>query len=192
MAKKNDQRDMADDIIGLIREGTKKWTKTRKAEERSPASRSYRYARMTRERGVSFKEAAAEIMEEAYMKVSGNGAVAGQRPADHVRRAPHIQKVTGKQLDGRIISRRHCCPTIMKETGVDWDVVYDARGHFNEPHGGEQLRHRHPGGARLSRGLPRSRTRRCRASAKRRSRPAARAAISARCCSSKRKASIRC
>ena len=22
------------------------------------------------------------------------------------------------------------------ETGVGWDVVYDARGHFNEPHAG--------------------------------------------------------
>ena len=67
MAKKSDRpRDMANDIIGVVREGTKKWTKTRKAEERSPASRSYRDARMTRERGVSFKEAAAEIMEQAY------------------------------------------------------------------------------------------------------------------------------
>ena len=64
MAKKSDRpRDLANDIIGLVREGTKKWTKTRKAEERSPASRSYRTQRMTRERGVSFKEAAAEIME---------------------------------------------------------------------------------------------------------------------------------
>ena len=49
---------MANDIIGLVREGTKKWTRTRKAEERNPASRAYRMTRMTRERGVSFKEAA--------------------------------------------------------------------------------------------------------------------------------------
>jgi hypothetical protein len=42
MAKKSDRpRDLANDIIGLVREGTKKWTRTRKAEERSPASRSY-------------------------------------------------------------------------------------------------------------------------------------------------------
>jgi hypothetical protein len=74
MPKKNDRpRDMANDIIGLIREGTKKWTRTRKAEERSPASRSYRCSRMTRDRGVSFKDAAAQIMEAAYLKASGNG-----------------------------------------------------------------------------------------------------------------------
>ena len=54
MAKKSDRpRDMANDIIGAIRAGTSKWTKTRKTEERSPASRRYRYSRMTRERGVS-------------------------------------------------------------------------------------------------------------------------------------------
>src|SRR6267154_723021 len=36
MAKKSDRpRDMANDIIGAIREGTKKWTRTVKAEERS-------------------------------------------------------------------------------------------------------------------------------------------------------------
>ena len=60
MAKKSDRpRDMANDIIGAIRAGTTKWTKTRKTEERSPASRRYRYSRMTRERGISLKEAAA-------------------------------------------------------------------------------------------------------------------------------------
>ena len=61
MAKKSDRpSDMANDIIGAIRAGTSKWTRTRKTEERSPASRRYRYARMTRERGISLKEAAAE------------------------------------------------------------------------------------------------------------------------------------
>src|SRR6516225_23140 len=68
-------RDMANDIIGLVREGTKKWTRTVKAEERNPSSRSYRMTRMTRERGVSFKEAAWEVMETAYMQASGNGAL---------------------------------------------------------------------------------------------------------------------
>jgi hypothetical protein len=27
----------------------------------------------------------------------------------------------------------------LTETGVDWDVVYDARGHFNEPHDGRSF-----------------------------------------------------
>ena len=78
---------MAADIIGAIREGTKKWTRTVKSEERSPASRYYRHARMTRERGVSVKDAAAQIMEQAYRKVSGRRPASGQRASDHVRGA---------------------------------------------------------------------------------------------------------
>jgi hypothetical protein len=76
MTKKKDKpRYMAADIIGVIREGTKKWTRTVKAEERSPASRSYRVSRMTRERGVSFKDAAWDVMERAYMAASDNGTL---------------------------------------------------------------------------------------------------------------------
>ena len=45
---------LANDILSVVHEGTKKWNKTRKAEERNPSSRSYRASRLTRERGVSF------------------------------------------------------------------------------------------------------------------------------------------
>jgi hypothetical protein len=136
MAKKSDRpRDMANDIIGAIRAGTSKWTKTRKTEERSPASRRYRYSRMTRERGVSLKEAAAEIMPEAYDKVSGNGSLpANARQIMYAARG-HIQKMTGQELNSNYFTQT-LLPNYVMETGVTWDVVYDARGHFNEPHAG--------------------------------------------------------
>src|ERR1700722_6486943 len=106
MAKKNNRpRDLANDIIGLVREGTRKWTRTKKAEERSPASRSYRAQRMTRERGVSFKEAAAEIMEQAYLKVSGNRQYpANARQLMYASRG-HIQEKTGRQLDSNYFTQ---------------------------------------------------------------------------------------
>jgi hypothetical protein len=136
MAKKSDRpRDLANDIIGLVREGTKKWTKTRKAEERNPVSRSYRASRMTRERGVSFKEAAAEIMEAAYLKVSGDGTLpANARQIMYAARG-HIQKMTGRQLESNYFTQT-LLPDYMEENDTaDRDVVYDARGHFSEPHG---------------------------------------------------------
>ena len=129
---------MAADIIGTIREGTKRWTKTRKSEERSPASRSYRYSRMTRERGVSFKEAAAQIMSEAYRKVSGNGRYPAEARQVMYAARPHIQKVTGKPLNDNYFTQT-LLPDYLNETGVAWDVVYDARGHFNEPHAGKSF-----------------------------------------------------
>ena len=70
---------------------------------------------------------------------------------------PHIQKVTGQELNRNYFTQT-LLPDYLKETGVDWDVVYDARGHFNEPHAGRQLRNRHAGGPQLSRRLPRSRS----------------------------------
>jgi hypothetical protein len=82
MAKKSDRRrDMANDIIGIVRDGTKKWTRTRKAEERSPGTIRYRYARMTSQKKTSQTEAAAKAMTEAYM---GNGRLpaTGQAPAN--------------------------------------------------------------------------------------------------------------
>jgi len=136
MTKKSDRpRDMANDIIGLVREGTKKWTKIRTTEERSPASRRHRYQRMTRERGVSLKDAAAQILPEAYAKVSGNGKLpANARQLMYAARG-HIQKVTGQELNANYFTQT-LLPDYLAETGVEWDVAYDARGHFTEPHAG--------------------------------------------------------
>jgi hypothetical protein len=137
MAKKNDKpRDMANDILSVIREGTKQWNKTRKSEERNPASGSYRTARLTRQRGISIKEAAAEFMEAAYLQASGNGALpANARQIMYAARR-HIQNATGKPLDDNYFTQT-LLPDYVQENGVDWDVIYDARGHFTEPHGGE-------------------------------------------------------
>jgi hypothetical protein len=137
MPKKND-RGMANDILDAVLAGTKKWARTRKQEERSPASRSYRYARMTHERGVQFKEAAWEIMPEAYAKVSGPDRLpANARQIMYVAR-PHIQKVTGKPPRDDYFTQT-LLPDYINETGVSWNVVYDARGHFSEPHGGRSF-----------------------------------------------------
>jgi hypothetical protein len=133
MANKDRPRDMANDILGALRDATKKWTRTRKAEERNPSSRSYRMSRLTRERGVSFKEAAAQIMETAYRQVSGpDGLPANARQIMYAARA-HIQKVAGRQLESNYFTQT-LLPDYMEENDVDWDVVYDARGHFTEPH----------------------------------------------------------
>src|SRR5262249_1598687 len=128
------KRDMASDIIGLVREGTKKWTRTVKAEERSPSSRAYRESRMTRERGTSMKEAAAQIMEKAYMQARGAGRLPANARQIMYAARPHIQKETGKQLDDNYFTQT-LLPDYIEEHGVGWDVVYDARGHFTEPRG---------------------------------------------------------
>jgi hypothetical protein len=93
------KKSMSENIVDIMRKGSSKWTKTRKAEERSPSSRSSRTVRMTMGRSQSVKDAAAEIMESAYMKASGNGMLpANARQIMYAARG-HIQEKTGKQLE---------------------------------------------------------------------------------------------
>jgi hypothetical protein len=91
---------------------------------------------MTRERGVSFKDAAAEIMEQAYLKVSGNRnreLPANARQIMYAARG-HIQERTGKQLESNYFTQTLLPDYMEANDTADWDVVYDARGHFTEPH----------------------------------------------------------
>ena len=59
-------KNMATDIIDVVREGTKRWTRQKKSEERHPGMVRYRMSRMTKEPRTSQKEAAWQIMEETY------------------------------------------------------------------------------------------------------------------------------
>ena len=135
MSKTAKRGDMAHDIIDAIEKGTAKWAKTKKSEERHPGYVRYRHARMTATRGTSQKEAAEQVMEEAYMLASANGTLpAAARQVMYAAR-PKIQELTGgKRLDDQYFCQT-LLPNYMDEHDVDWDVVFDARGHFTEPHG---------------------------------------------------------
>jgi hypothetical protein len=99
------KKSMSENIVDIMRRGTSKWTKTRKAEERSPSSRSSRTVRMTMGRSKSVKDAAAEIMESAYMKASGNGTLpANARQIMYAARG-YIQEKTGKQLESNYFTQ---------------------------------------------------------------------------------------
>src|SRR5215472_4189227 len=54
---------------------------------------------------------------------------------------PHARisrKYTGRQLDDNYFTQT-LLPAYIEENGVDWNVVYDARGHFAEPHTNRRL-----------------------------------------------------
>jgi hypothetical protein len=138
MGKTDQPSNMANDIASIVREGTKKWTKVKKTEERSPASRRYRRERMTRARGISQKDAAAHILPEAYDKVSGGGTLPANARQIMYAARPHIQKVTGQELKDNYFTQT-LLPDYLVETGADWDVVFDARGHFIEPFKGKSF-----------------------------------------------------
>jgi hypothetical protein len=127
-------RSIADDIIDAVETGTSKWTRQKKSEERQPGNIRYRTSRMTREPRVTQKEAAWEILEAAYMAASGNGTLPASARQIFYQARPKIMAMTeNKELQYQYFSQT-LLPDYIEEHGVDWNVVYDARGHFLEPH----------------------------------------------------------
>ncbi len=123
----------ADDIRKLITSGTKKWTKQKKAEERNRGARRMRSFRMRLHKELSLKDAAAAVMEKAYLKASANGTLpANARQVMYAARG-EIQAMTGKPLDDQYLTQI-LLPNYIKENRLSWDIVFDDRGHFIEPH----------------------------------------------------------
>ena len=136
MSKK---KSMAADLINAVEMCTRDWTRTIEKEERNPVSRRYRFERMTRARGIQFKEAAWEIMEEAYNKASGQGAYPANARQIMYAARPYIQQKVGKPLQSSYFTQT-LLPNYSEEHGCQhWTTAYDARGHFAEPHGGERF-----------------------------------------------------
>jgi hypothetical protein len=130
----NKKGNMAADLVGAIESATKKWAKTKKSEERRPEYVRYRSSRMTKKSGMSIKDAAWQVMEEAYMKASSNGTLPANARQIMYAARPKIQELTDRPLEDTYFTQ-HLLPDYIEENSENWDVVYDERGHFSEPHG---------------------------------------------------------
>jgi DNA topoisomerase 6 subunit A-like protein len=134
MTKQSRPRNIANDILDVVETATSKWTRQKKSEERHPGMVRYRYARMTKEPRTSQKEAAWEVMEAAYMAASGNDTLPALARQIFYQARPKIMAMTDdRQLHYGYFSQV-LLPDYIEEHGVNWNVVYDARGHLEEPH----------------------------------------------------------
>jgi hypothetical protein len=130
----NRPRNIANDIIDAVETATAKWKQQKKSEERHPGMVRYRMSRMTKEPRTSQKDAAWQVMEAAYLAASGNGTLPASARQIFYQARPKIMELTDdKQLAYGYFSQV-LLPDYIEENGQDWDVVYDARGHFEEPH----------------------------------------------------------
>jgi hypothetical protein len=119
---------------------TKDWAKQRKAEERHASALANRRDRLVRASDYyNFKSAAFEVMKRAYMAASADGKLpTGARQVMYQAR-PFIQdKMGGQQLNDQYFTQT-LLPDYMEERGVTWDITYDDRGHFTEPHTGHTI-----------------------------------------------------
>jgi hypothetical protein len=127
-------RNIANDILDAVETATSKWTRQKKSEERHPGNIRYRASRMTREPRTTQKEAAWEVLEAAYMAASHGGTLPALARQVFYQARPKIMALTeDKELAYGYFSQ-NLLPDYIEEHGVDWHVVYDARGHFEEPH----------------------------------------------------------
>jgi DNA topoisomerase VI subunit B len=124
---------VAEAIIAGAESVTKEWARQRKAEERDSSARMRRIDRLIRARQVSIKDVAYEVMERAYLKASANGTMPATARQVMYAARPTIQQRTGRQLDDQYFTQT-LLPDYMREQEVSWNVVFDDRGHFFEPH----------------------------------------------------------
>src|SRR5262245_62585676 len=130
----NRPRNIANDILDAVETATGKWTRQKKSEERHPGMIRYRVSRMTRVPRTTQKEAAWAVMEECYRAVSGTRNLPALARQIFYQARPKIMAMTeDKELQYGYFSQT-LLPDYIDEHGVDWNVVYDARGHFIEPH----------------------------------------------------------
>ncbi len=133
-------RTMAERLKDSVLFVTRDWAKQRKAEERHASALANRRARLVRASDFyNFKSAAFEVMERAYMAASANGMLPASSRQVMYQARPFIQeKMGGQQLNDQYFCQQ-LLPDYMEEHAVNWDVTYDDRGHFTEPHTGHSV-----------------------------------------------------
>jgi hypothetical protein len=119
---------------------TKTWALQRRAEERSANARRNRYRRLVKSERVTIRNAAFQVMKESYQKASANGTLPANPRQIYYAARRSILNATGKDA----LQSGYFLQTLLRDYMENndcsaWDVVWDARGHFTEPHTGERI-----------------------------------------------------
>jgi hypothetical protein len=123
-------------IISAVEGVTKKWCQQRKAEERESSRRFRRREAMVRSRRVTIRDAAFAVMEASYLAASTDGKYPAHARQIFYRARGPVQERTSRTLDEQYFTQTLLPDYLVEnpETTAAWDVVFDARGHFTEPH----------------------------------------------------------
>jgi hypothetical protein len=86
-------------ILAAVQNVTSAWAKQRKAEERDKRREQQRWARLAHEKQdrVTTKDAAWQVMRQAYLKASNNGRLPAKPRQIMYAARPAILKLTGKE-----------------------------------------------------------------------------------------------
>ena len=125
----------ADDIKHGLTKSLSTFTKQRKAEEKHAGALRWRWSRLREIRGEYLTEIANAVMRECYMKASDNNRLPATARQVYYAARPLIEERTDKPLSYAYFSQT-LLPNYVNEHGVGWNIVFDDRGHFLEPHTG--------------------------------------------------------
>jgi hypothetical protein len=130
----------ANAIIEAVTGVTRVWCKQRKAEERESSRAMRRLEAMTRHDSANdvIKRASFEVMQAAYLHASTNNTLpAKARQIMYAARRRVLEITGGKCWKEASYFTQTLLPAFMEaypDLTADWNVVFDARGHFVEPH----------------------------------------------------------
>ena len=129
---------VAKTIADMLVKSTDRWAKQRKAEIRDANARWRRADRMSRrKRPLNQTEAAAQVLRSAYMTASANGTLPANPRQIYYAARPEMLRLTEK----RSINSKYFTQTLLTEymrrrpeATANWNIAWDDRGHFSEPH----------------------------------------------------------
>ncbi len=132
---------MKDQLAAGIQSITKNWTAAKRHADKEHRVRQSDLNRMrSRHYEVGIKEAAYAVMEEAYNLASGGGRYPAAARQVMYQARPRILKRTTKEWGDKatpVYFTQHLLPDFIDDhpaLTANWDVVWDDRGHFAEPH----------------------------------------------------------
>jgi DNA topoisomerase VI subunit B len=126
--------EQAEAIVQAVLTVTKKWRKFRERQDRNRSAELSKHDALPKTGKMNVKEAAWQVMEAAYLKASANGTLPAHARQIMYAARPDVLLLTGetKMDDGYFI--KTLLADYIIEKGVDWNVAYDPRGNFIEPH----------------------------------------------------------
>ena len=127
-------KSIADDIVSVTRRHQSLDQAAQAGGTASVAPEAHRVERLLRSSRETVKERRLGGHGEGLSGRQHQRHTAGDRPTGDVRGATGDSGAHRSTAQTTSISLRHCLPDYIEEHGVDWDVVFDDRGHFREPH----------------------------------------------------------
>ncbi len=138
---------MANDLQRLVKLVTARFTQAKRQADRTDrmAARDLEALRNAhKEKPMRVKEAAYRVMERAYLQASNDGKLPANARQIMYAARPLIIELTENPSPWKSSDRftQHLLPDYITENPkqcASWDVVFDERGHFQEPHTGNRI-----------------------------------------------------